>query len=151
MVYAVAQLVGGSGNDTEWCYMTSPQIRRIQSRSPAGGSGPWVTDWEEMAKKTVIRRLFKLLPLTNEVAKAVEIGADEDREGIDFGVVAAAASAVADEQEEGKLIEMREAPAPRDGGAELAEAVRKVAAKKAAREAAAAEPADGKDPQGSLV
>lgn len=49
MIYAVAQLVGG---DIEWTYMTTPQIRRIQNRSPAGSSGPWQTDWED--RKSVV-------------------------------------------------------------------------------------------------
>jgi recombination protein RecT len=113
MVYAVAQLTGGG---TEWTYMTGNQITRIQHRSPAGSDGPWVTDWEEMAKKTVIRRLFKLLPLTTNVAEAVAAdGGDED---VDFGVLAAATAAQADAEEAGKVIDIATAT---DGGAQLAQ------------------------------
>lgn len=134
MIYAVAQLVGG---DIEWTYMTTPQIRRIQNRSPAGSSGPWQTDWEEMAKKTVIRRLAKMLPLSNELAKAIEIGGDGDdeHEGVDLSMVAAAAAHVADQQaDDDKVIDIREATPQRDGGAELAEAIKKVEARKTAKE-----------------
>lgn len=52
--------------------MSWEQIEGIRSRSKAGQSGPWVSDWEEMAKKTVFRRLSKWLPLSAEVRDAVE-------------------------------------------------------------------------------
>lgn len=35
-------------------------------------SGPWVDHFEEMAKKTAVRRLFKYLPVSIEAARAVE-------------------------------------------------------------------------------
>lgn len=67
--YAVAHLVGG-GVQCE--VMSKHQIEAIRGRSRAGTSGPWVTDWEEMARKTVVRRLFKYLPCSVEMAGAVE-------------------------------------------------------------------------------
>ena len=53
--------------------MTEHDIEGIRKRSKAGDSGPWQTDYEEMAKKTVIRRLAKRAPMSVELAKAVEI------------------------------------------------------------------------------
>lgn len=47
-------------------YMTLADINAIRARSRSGKSGPWVTDWNEMAKKTVFRRLAKWLPLSAE-------------------------------------------------------------------------------------
>lgn len=47
-------------------YMTVDEINAIKSRSRSGNSGPWQTDWAEMAKKTVFRRLSKWLPLSAE-------------------------------------------------------------------------------------
>ncbi len=40
-------------------WMTKEDIESVRSRSPAGGYGPWVTDWSEMAKKTGLRRILK--------------------------------------------------------------------------------------------
>lgn len=42
--------------------MTYADIEKVRSVSPAGKSGPWVQWWEEMAKKTLIRKAFKELP-----------------------------------------------------------------------------------------
>lgn len=47
-------------------YMTASEIEKVRARSRSGKSGPWQTDWNEMAKKTVFRRLAKWLPLSTE-------------------------------------------------------------------------------------
>ena len=57
--------------------MTAEEIDAVRSRSRAGKSGPWVTDWREMAKKTVFRRMSKWLPLSAEIRDAVE--SDDDQ------------------------------------------------------------------------
>lgn len=74
-VYAVAKLVGGG---VQFEVMSRAEIEKIRSRSKAGKSGPWVTDWEAMAKKTVIRRLFKYLPVSVEAARAVSVDEKAD-------------------------------------------------------------------------
>lgn len=73
LVYAYAKLVGGGH---QVIVMTRDEIEAVRKRSKAATNGPWVTDWEEMAKKTAIRRLFKYLPISIEIARAIE-GADE--------------------------------------------------------------------------
>ncbi|NCA72719.1 MAG: hypothetical protein EOM91_22210, partial [Sphingobacteriia bacterium] len=75
-VYAVAKLVGGG---VQYEVMTKREVDDIRKRSRAGGSGPWVTDYEEMARKTVVRRLFKYLPVSIEIADALAADADADR------------------------------------------------------------------------
>ncbi len=75
-VYAVAQLQGGG---VQFEVMSRAEVESIRSSSKAGRSGPWVSHWDEMAKKTVIRRLFKLLPVSIEVARAVEADEKTDR------------------------------------------------------------------------
>ena len=73
-VYSIVKLTNGE-IDTE--VMTLPEVEAIRKRSKASGSGPWVTDFEEMAKKTVIRRHSKRLTLSPEFHDALEKDADK--------------------------------------------------------------------------
>jgi len=70
-------------------YMTKGQIDKIRERSKAKDSGPWITDYDEMAKKTVIRRHVKLAPLSIEMAKAAALEEramiGDDQSGLIFG------------------------------------------------------------------
>jgi len=52
--------------------MNIEEIEVIHKRSKAGTSGPWITDWAEMAKKTVFRRHSKWLPVSAEFQMATE-------------------------------------------------------------------------------
>lgn len=70
VVYAIAKLNGGG---TQFEVMTVREVEAVRSRSKAAKSGPWVTDWEEMARKTVVRRLFKYLPVSVEMSRAVTL------------------------------------------------------------------------------
>ena len=65
-VYAVANLKDG-GTQFEWLW--KKEVDAIRKRSKASASGPWVTDYLEMAKKTCLRRLCKLLPVSVEVQR----------------------------------------------------------------------------------
>ena len=53
--------------------MSIDEINDICKRSKASEDGPWVTDFLEMAKKTVMRRLLKRAPRSIELARAVEV------------------------------------------------------------------------------
>lgn len=69
-VYAVAIMKSGVH---AFDVMTISAINAVRERSKASNNGPWATDFDEMAKKTVIRRLCKTLPLSEEkLAKALE-------------------------------------------------------------------------------
>ena len=70
--YAVARF---KDNSFQFVVLSRKQIERLRQRSKAADSGPWVTDFEEMAKKTAVRRLSKYLPLSVELAKALELQA----------------------------------------------------------------------------
>lgn len=76
-VWAMATLAGGH---KEFDVMSVEEIDAIRKRSAADGKSfsPWQTDWGQMARKTVLRRLFKLLPVSTEVQSA--IGMDEANE-----------------------------------------------------------------------
>lgn len=52
--------------------MTKSQVDAIRGRSKAGDFGPWKTDYEAMACKTVVRKAFKFLPVSVEAQKAAE-------------------------------------------------------------------------------
>lgn len=79
-VYSVAKLKDGG---VQFEVMSAKQINKIASQSKSvkknkdgsidwqNTNSPWATHWEEMAKKTVIRRLFKYLPVSIEMQKAV--------------------------------------------------------------------------------
>lgn len=71
-VYAVAKLVGGG---VQFEVMSRAQVEAIRRRSKAGNGGPWVSDYEEMSRKTVVRRLFKYLPVSVELSTALELQA----------------------------------------------------------------------------
>ena len=57
--------------------MTMDEVKAIQARSRAGQSGPWISDFTEMGKKTVFRRLSKWLPLSSEFREALEKDGDQ--------------------------------------------------------------------------
>lgn len=48
-------------------FMGVDEINAIRQRSRSGGSGPWKTDYAEMAKKTVVRRHSKRLPMSTDL------------------------------------------------------------------------------------
>jgi len=73
--YAVAQKKDGS---TAIEFLWEDEIMAIRERSRAKDEGPWVTDPDEMVKKTAIRRLAKVLPLSTEWSRVAAL--DEARE-----------------------------------------------------------------------
>lgn len=81
--YTVCKFRGG-GHHLEW--MTADEILAIARRSKTydrrndSWSGPWGTDWIEMAKKTVIRRAAKQWPKSVDMAEALAL--DEKAEVI---------------------------------------------------------------------
>jgi len=62
--YAVAHLKDGT---IEREVMTVDEINQVREVSRAKDSGPWVQWWGEMARKTVIRRLSKRLPMSSDL------------------------------------------------------------------------------------
>lgn len=86
-VYAVATLKSSPTPHFE--VMTRAEIDAVRSRSRSGNSGPWVSDLSEMARKTVLRRICKSLPLSVEMSTALHAQAiAESGEAPDFGDLA---------------------------------------------------------------
>lgn len=73
-VYAIAKFKDGAEKSE---VMSLSEVDAIRKRSKSANSGPWVTDWNEMAKKTVFRRLSKWLPLSPEFRDAVDADTDD--------------------------------------------------------------------------
>lgn len=73
-------------NDYLTTTMTLAEVDAIKMRSESGkkGSGPWKTDFNEMAKKTVIKRAYKLWPKTERLDAAIHHLNTSAGEGIDF-------------------------------------------------------------------
>jgi recombination protein RecT len=63
-VYSVALLKSGEKSRE---IMSINEVEAIRKRSRSGQSGPWVTDFTEMARKTVARRHFKVLPMSTHM------------------------------------------------------------------------------------
>ena len=68
--YAVAHFKDGG---YQFEFMPKSEIEKRKSRSKAASSqfSPWATDYEEMAKKTVIRHMWKYLPISVEIQQQV--------------------------------------------------------------------------------
>lgn len=65
-VYAVATFLNGG---SAFVVMGIDDVEAIRKRSKASQDGPWVTDWNAMAKKTALRQLSKFLPMSTELRK----------------------------------------------------------------------------------
>lgn len=70
VVYGVAKFRDG-GYHMEW--MSMADVNKIRARSKASQSGPWVTDYEQMVRKTLIRRMSNYLPMSIELSNALTI------------------------------------------------------------------------------
>lgn len=67
--YAIAKLANG---EVQREVMTVAEIERARAVSRAKDDGPWTAWWGEMAKKTVIKRLSKRLPLSSDLERLIK-------------------------------------------------------------------------------
>lgn len=93
--YSIATLKDGEKSRE---FMDIDQIEAIKARSKTAKFGPWVTDYSEMARKTVFRRHYKSLPKSTDLDSVIEHDdhfndlsqhAPQASAGPDFTVVAA--------------------------------------------------------------
>ncbi len=69
-VYAIATLKSG---EKQSIVMTKSDVERMRSRSKSPNDGPWVSDYDAMAKKTALKQLCKYLPASVEIRKAIVV------------------------------------------------------------------------------
>lgn len=69
LVYATARFKDGTVQ-TE--ILAKADVDKMRAVSKAGKSGPWVSWYDEMARKSAVRRLSKYLPLSAEDQRTVE-------------------------------------------------------------------------------
>lgn len=87
-VYCVAKTHSGDYLTT---IMDADEVSGIMERSESvkayrnkkGGGGPWISDFKEQAKKTVVRRAFKMWPRTNLNRMAEAIHLSNENEGFE--------------------------------------------------------------------
>lgn len=91
--YALVQFKDGSRQAE---VMSKHEIDAIRARSKAGNFGPWQTDYNEMAKKTVFKRLAKWLPMSSEYRDALSY----DDDGLDLPKITTPVIDLIDEGEE---------------------------------------------------
>lgn len=82
--YALFRLKGGGG---DFCFMSREDVENharkfSQSYKSSRPSGPWVDDFDSMAKKTALKQLLKYAPIKVEVTQA--INSDEGIKNIDL-------------------------------------------------------------------
>lgn len=68
-VYAIAKTKNG---DIYIEPMTIEQVEQVRNVSRAKDSGPWKDWWNEMARKTAIRRLSKRLPMSTDLETLIQ-------------------------------------------------------------------------------
>lgn len=102
-VYAVAITKDGAAYVE---IMNKKQIEQVRNVSRSANAGPWKTWYDEMARKTVLRRLAKRLPLSTDLDEVL-------REDDDIFMPPAEAPAAAQEQRTDDAAPAKDAPRTR--------------------------------------
>jgi hypothetical protein len=77
------------------------ELDKVRASSAAGSGGPWAQWYDEMARKTVVRRLCKYLPYSPELEHAVRVATDADANGPELNTPPQAHRLTAAAEEEG--------------------------------------------------
>lgn len=74
-VYCIAKIL--AANEKVFIVLNKEEVEKVKAASKAGASmySPWATWFDEMAKKTAVKRICKTLPLSIDVQRS--IGTDE--------------------------------------------------------------------------
>lgn len=89
-VYAIYKLKSGGQGFEVMSFEDIEDHKKKYSKAAVKGFSPWQTAWEEMAKKTVIKKVLKYAPLRTEFARAVgddESSFDFTTDGDDYNII----------------------------------------------------------------
>lgn len=94
-VYTIGKL-RGEDREPVFTVLSRAEVEKYRARSASKSNGPWVTDWDAMALKTGVRRLFRWLPKSIEIQQALTLDTAHEtgnqREAYDTSVVEAMGS-----------------------------------------------------------
>jgi recombination protein RecT len=135
ITHAYAIAFDKSGRPFAQDVLTREEIEAARKVSRAKDDGPWVTWYGEQARKTAVRRLAKYLPLSPDMAAAIELDIRAETgqvnapiEGIDTDASLAASIQGKTEVKLEELRERMEGQPPKAGGVDPAPAATATAA-----------------------
>ena len=80
--YCVFKIKGSDSCHVEW--MWAEEVNKIKAKAMEKKSNsPWMTDEDEMRRKTVVRRALKYAPMSSEALQAVDLADRQEFEPID--------------------------------------------------------------------
>lgn len=115
--YAVWTLRGV--DEPEFVYMTRNEIEEVRKRSRARNDGPWVTDYDMMCLKSVIRRSARFWPMVPDLSRLV-IAEEQQELGINTPTLTDLDALDGDTAPEPKALADTLPPVPDSGKAEPA-------------------------------
>ena len=74
-VYAIARMKDGT---SKFDVMFKADVEAIKAKSKTSKFGPWVDFYGEMAKKSCVRRLFKMLAVSSDIERAIVLDETAD-------------------------------------------------------------------------
>ena len=89
-VYAIYKLQSGGFGFEVMSFEDIEAHKKKYSKAASKGFSPWQTSWEEMAKKTVIKRVLKYAPLKTDFIRAIredETTLNFEKAGDDFEII----------------------------------------------------------------
>lgn len=138
-VYALAKFVnGGYAFDVWTAEEVKAHAKKFSQAYSSGRSTPWITDWEAMAKKTLIMAIWKYLPISTDVQMGFasdgavrDVSADTDvaKEGDVLDLSEVVDAQVEDEgsDESGVLVEKKAPPKAEPSMTDRMDAIKKQA------------------------
>jgi len=86
--YAIVTMKDG---EKHFDFMDIDDIERVRLRSKTPNSGPWISDYDQMAQKTVIRRILKLAPTSVNLNAGISFDEAHEYDGQNLDVIGRAA------------------------------------------------------------